>query len=166
MAEIPSTVTIRFAAESDAPGIARLLHAMAGAGWFSALANVSAQELEEKIRRDLATLAGSAEATTLVAETGEGTIVGYCHVHWLAELFMLGPEGYLSELFLLPEARGQRIGTALLDRVVAEAESRGAFRLMLLNGRQRESYSRGFYEKNGWEEREGMANFVYWVKQP
>jgi hypothetical protein len=43
----------------------------------------------------------------------------------------------------------------------AEAQERGCSRLMLINLRKRESYQRRFYQKQGWEEREEAANFVY-----
>ena len=156
-------ISIRPAANTDAPQLARLL---AGIGWFSGLQGMTLEELETSVRAHLEVLTATADCATLVAEALDGSIVGYCGVHWLHELFMPGPEGYLSELFLLPEARGKGLGTALLDRIVAEAEERGAYRLMLLNGKHRESYERGFYTKQSWEEREGMANFVYWVGQP
>ena len=37
---------------------------------------------------------------------------------------------------------------------------RDCSRLSLLNNRQRESYQRGFYAKNGWEERSDLVNFI------
>jgi len=82
-------------------------------------------------------------------------------VHWLSYLFLPGPEGYVSELFLRPSARGQGLGASLLETVKAEAQERGAYRLSLLNNKSRESYERGFYTKQGWEERPLMANFIY-----
>jgi GNAT superfamily N-acetyltransferase len=153
-------VNIRNAREADARGLARLL---VGIGWFSVLEKMTPETLEAKVGAQLGALCGSSLSTTLVAESADGALLGYCNVHWLADLFLLGPEGYLSELFLLPAARGQGIGRAFLDCVVAEAESRGARRLTLLNGKHRESYLRGFYTRNGWEERDLMANFVYRV---
>jgi len=57
--------------------------------------------------------------------------------------------------------RGQGIGSQLLEVMKAEARKRGCSRLMLINLRKRESYQRQFYRKQGWEEREGVANFVY-----
>ncbi|NJR65920.1 MAG: GNAT family N-acetyltransferase [Leptolyngbyaceae cyanobacterium CRU_2_3] len=75
--------------------------------------------------------------------------------------FLLAPEGYVSELFVHESVRGQGIGTQLLEAVKAEAESRGCSRLLLVNSRSRDSYKRKFYEKQGWQEREDMANFVY-----
>ncbi len=48
--------------------------------------------------------------------------------------------------------------------VKAEAARRGCWRLSLLNMRGRESYERAFYAKDGWQEREDAANFVYEVR--
>ena len=163
MNETSSAVRIRDAGESDAPQVARLLQSLVREGWFSALGDMVPEEIETNVRRQLRDLARSGESSTWVVEIPEGPIAGYCSVHWLTDLFLPAPEGYLSDLFLLPDYRGQGIGRLLLDRVVAEAEVRGAHRLMLLNGRHRESYQRDFYAKNGWEERDWMANFVYWV---
>ncbi|MBN1887452.1 MAG: GNAT family N-acetyltransferase [Thermoflexales bacterium] len=96
-----------------------------------------------------------------VAESVQGGVVGYASVHWLPYLFLLGPEGYVSELFVKTEARGQGVGSQLLDVIKAEAQARGCTRLALLNNRQRESYQRGFYAKCGWQERTHMATFMY-----
>ena len=74
---------------------------------------------------------------------------------------MRGPEGYISELFVRSNARGQGVGTELLQAVEAEARARGCPRLSLINLRDRESYLRKFYVKAGWEERTVAANFVY-----
>lgn len=159
----PPDIAIRAASQADAPELAWLL---AEIGWFSALEGMSRDELVASIRRQLGVLEGSTTTTTLVVETADGSLVGYCNVHWLTELFMPGPEGYVSELFLIPESRGRGIGTALLERILIEATERGVYRLMLLNRKDRESYERGFYLKYGWEERPGMANFVYFVGKP
>ena len=61
------------------------------------------------------------------------------------------------------EARGQGIGSRLLEAVKAEAKRRGCSRLQLVNFRQRESYQRGFYAKAGWEERPDGASFVLYL---
>lgn len=156
-----SVVAIRDARVEDAPQIAHVLLAM---GWFSGLKGMSQAEVEANVREQLSVLLASEHSDVWVAETEAPQVVGYCSVHWLADLFLPRPEGYLSELFVLPESRGRGIGRALLDRVVSEARKRGAYRLMLINGKHRESYQRGFYSKHGWEERELMANFVYWVR--
>ena len=89
-----------------------------------------------------------------------GEIVGYCAVHWLPYLLLPGPEGYVSELFLRESSRGLGIGGQLLKTAKAEAKKRGCSRMMLLNLRDRKSYKRGFYKKQGWKERQEAFNFL------
>jgi hypothetical protein len=55
------------------------------------------------------------------------------------------------------------VGAAVLTAAQTEAAQRGCVRLSLLNGKQRESYQRSFYQKHGWEERPFMANFIFWM---
>jgi GNAT superfamily N-acetyltransferase len=94
-----------------------------------------------------------------IAADEDGAFLGYCAVHWLPYLFLSAPEGYISELFILEQGRGQGLGGRLLEAVEEEARSRGCSRLQLINGRDRESYRRGFYTKHGYEERD-MAPFL------
>ena len=154
------TWTIRDAEVSDGEQLAALLVSI---GWFSGLEDLTPATIRSNVEGQLRTLVASPSSSTWVAESPDGGLVGYCNVHWLTDLFMPGPEGYLSELFLRTEVRGCGLGRRMLDRLVAEAESRGAYRLTLLKGKHRESYQRAFYTKNGWEERDFMANFVYWM---
>ena len=151
------TVTLRPAALADAAGIAHILRATgAELGW--PLPEDPAVT-RDQVSRHLASCLGGEDHTVLVAAS-EGDVAGYVAVHWLPYLLLPGPEGYVSELFVRPERRGQGVGRALLGAARAEAERRGCLRLMLLNGRHRESYQRGFYRKAGWDEREEFANFV------
>lgn len=152
--------TLRAATKDDASQLAKLLKTI---DWFPSLQDLSIDDLEVLVREHLHVLAESPTSTTLVAMTKDGTLLGYSNVHWLTNLYMSGPEGYVSELFLQSDARGQGLGRAFLDHLIEEAKVRGAIRLSLLNGKHRESYERDFYTKNGWEERPQMANFVYWV---
>ncbi len=99
-----------------------------------------------------------------VAEDDQGEIVAYAAVHWLPYLFLPGPEGYVSELFVDGAARGQGIGARLLEIIAEEARVRGCSRLSLINMRDRESYQRGFYARHGWEERPDAANFVLEIR--
>jgi len=152
--------TIRPITLEDAPALAHLLQRV---GWWERIDQLSADEAAAAIRRAIAGSLADDSHTLLAALAegqGEPRLLGYTAVHWLPYLFLPGPEGYISELFVDPEARGQGIGAALLQAVEAEARRRGCFRLSLLNGKQRESYARQFYSKHGWEERPGMANFV------
>jgi GNAT superfamily N-acetyltransferase len=106
-------------------------------------------------------LCRSGESHNVYVAENSGAILGYVSVHWLPYLFLTGPEGYISELFINEQARGKGIGTRLLEKVKEEGAKRGCSRLALINNRGRESYSRGFYEKQGWTERKEMANFIY-----
>ncbi len=152
-AEIP----IRGATLADAPRLTELIRAVGG---FSALEGKSPEDLREMIARELALcLADGSHSIHIAGREGEA-LVGYVAVHWLPYLIMDGPEGFVSELFLVEEARGHGIGTRLLGAVEREARDRGCSRLQLINFRDRESYRRGFYEKAGWTERPDGASFV------
>ncbi|MCB9418283.1 MAG: GNAT family N-acetyltransferase [Ardenticatenaceae bacterium] len=149
---------IRQAVKKDGAEIGQLLREM---GWFSGLAAETPAQTEARIARLLADVSVVESHSVYVAEEA-GRVVGYTAVHWLPYLFMTGPEGFVSELFVRETVRGQGVGRQLLAAVETEARQRGCTRLSLLNGRHRESYQRQFYEKMGWEERPFMANFVYY----
>jgi GNAT superfamily N-acetyltransferase len=152
---------IRQAVKDDVAAITRILREM---GWFSGLAAETPEQTEARLAQLLPDGVAAAHHSVYVAEW-EGQVVGYTAVHWLPYLFMTGPEGYVSELFVSEAARGLGVGGQLLAAVQAEAKERGCIRLSLLNGRHRESYQRQFYEKMGWEERPFMANFVYYFEE-
>jgi GNAT superfamily N-acetyltransferase len=156
------TITIRDASLADAPAIDAVLRSL---GWFTHLDEIPADETEARIARVLTEkcLPGG-DNTLLVAETVESSVVGYLFVHWLPNL-IFGGEGYVSELFVLPEARGEGIGAALLDKAKRRGIARGYQRLTLFNSRERESYQRGFYTKHGWVERDDAALFMYYLDE-
>ena len=151
-------IAIRKAVIDDAPGIAKLLQ---GIGWFEAFSSRefkdSVTQVESRLRQCLADDSHS----IYIAESPHGAVAGYCSVHWLPYLFMAGPEGYVSELFVRDDARGQGVGRQLLRIIEVDARARGCQRLSLINLRNRESYQRQFYLKAGWRERSEAANFVY-----
>lgn len=150
-------VIVRPAAPDDAPGLARLLRALERFDWLRAEPE---EAVVARVRAAIAAAAGGEARSLLVALPAGGALAGYVAVHWLPYLILPGPEGFVSELFVAPAARGRGIGSRLLAASVAEARARGCSRLGLLNHRQRESYQRGFYARHGWVERADMANFV------
>jgi GNAT superfamily N-acetyltransferase len=81
-------------------------------------------------------------------------------IHWLPYLILPAPEGFISELFVHPRARGLGAGRKLLEAATTEARARGCARLGLVNFRTEESYRRDFYKKHGWTERPEAANFI------
>jgi GNAT superfamily N-acetyltransferase len=151
----PLTPTIRPAQETDAQAIANLLRTL---GWFE---SEPFEMIEARVKQHLALCTANHSYSLRIAEGEEGQVIGYIAVHWLPYLFLTAPEGFLSELFVDETYRGQGIGKALLETVIAAAKQRGCSRLHLITGRDRESYNRRFYPKQGWIERKKMANFIY-----
>lgn len=152
---------IREAAEADAPGIAAVMHDIAE---LSAIMNRPVEETTAQVARGLALAIPSPSSTVLVATAEEGVIVGYCSVHWVPLLFLPGPEGYITELFVRQSHRSLGVGTQLLEEVRRRARPRDCSRLSLLNARDREAYRRSFYANRDWRERERMANFILPLK--
>jgi GNAT superfamily N-acetyltransferase len=148
--------TIRNAKLEDAPVLVELIR---GLGMFAHITAESIESTGERVTRHLAACLADDSHSIYVA-TSADEIVGYVSAHWLPYLILAGPEGYISELFIAESARGQGVGARLLEVAETEARQRGCSRLMLLNMCQRESYQRGFYIKNGWEERSDAANFI------
>jgi GNAT superfamily N-acetyltransferase len=130
-------------------------------GWFDGLKNQPPEAITQQVELQIAQCLADGSHSIYVAASSVDHIVGYSSVHWLPYLFMRGPEGYISELFVRSNARGQGVGKELLQAVEVEARARGCPRLSLINLRDRESYRRKFYVKAGWEERTVAANFVY-----
>jgi GNAT superfamily N-acetyltransferase len=155
---------IRKARQADTQALTDLL---VGLNWFEHyFAGASREALQDRVGPHLERCLADISHSVYVAEMAQGDIVGYLSVHWLPYLFLPGPEGYISELFVRAEARGQGIGSELLEAAREEAEARGCTRLSLINMRQRESYLRGFYAKRGWEERPEAANFIMRLPGP
>ena len=158
----PMEIQIRKATDQDAPAIAELLRSI---GLFAHINAEPPQATLDHVARHLGFCHADNSHSVYVALDLTGEIVGYCAVHWLPYLMLPGPEGYVSELFLRESSRGLGIGGRLLETVSTEAKKRGCSRLMLLNLRDRESYQRGFYKKQGWQERPEAVNFLLPIKE-
>jgi GNAT superfamily N-acetyltransferase len=151
-------VQIRKASAQDAQSLAELLRDI---GWFESFKNEPSEPVNRQVRLHIEQCLADKSHSLFVAQATDGAILGYGSVHWLPYLFLQGPEGYVSELFVRESARGQGIGRELLKVIETEAKTRGCARLSLINLRNRESYMRQFYVKAGWEERSEAANFIY-----
>jgi ribosomal protein S18 acetylase RimI-like enzyme len=149
---------IRKATVDDARELALLLQ---GIGWFEKFNGGDIDALTGQVRARLEQCLMDDSHLVLVAQGPDETFAGYGSVHWLSYLFMSGPEGYVSELFVGAAARGRGVGRELLSMMENAARARGCQRLSLINLRNRESYQRQFYSKAGWRERSEAANFIY-----
>lgn len=150
---------VRAVTPEDAPALSQLLRSM---GWFGDLAAENGDVTAARIAEYLGAYVTAQESHTLfVAESDGPVVVGYAAVHWLPYLFLTGPEGFLSQLFVDEAHRGEGVGTLLVDAVVAEARRRGCSRLNVLTRASRDAYRRGFYTARGWVERDDMRNLVF-----
>jgi GNAT superfamily N-acetyltransferase len=75
----------------------------------------------------------------VLAASCETTVVGVAYAACILSLEHCGWSGWLEELYVLPEWRGQGLGTQLLDAVIAGAHERGwiALDLEVDSGHQR-----------------------------
>lgn len=143
-------INIRPLQQSDIEAIMRLHREL---GWnpaFQADGSTLLQRLKALITEESALL--------LVAERGRQT-VGYIHGEIVTYLLFAGREMMITEVFVAENARGEGVGQHLMRAMEAEAVKQRCFRIMVLNGRERESYKRGFYPSLGYEERTGTAVF-------
>ncbi len=150
-----SDILIREARREDASAIAAILRKL---GWVERMKNETFTTTEQHVAHMLELAVNDDCTTVLVAEQPNGTVLGYLSVHWFPNL-MRGIDGYISELFVHPDATGQGVGSRLLEAAQTCAAKRGCTRLLLMNRRIRESYQRGFYAKHGWEELRDGAFF-------
>ena len=150
-------IRIRPATADDSANLAELLRNI---GWFQRVNAELPEKTAQSVTAALTHTLADESHSVWVAVDENGRVLGYAAAHWLPYLFLAGPEGYLSELFVHDQTSGQGIGSRLLETVTAEARRRGCARLQLINFRQRESYQRSFYAKAGWEERPDGASFI------
>jgi ribosomal protein S18 acetylase RimI-like enzyme len=135
---------VRRAAIEDAAAVARLLDDFnreydEPTPGVEALAATTRRLLEE------------GEITCLLA--GEGP-EGIALLRFRPALWSEGLEAYLQELYVVPARRGQGIGRALLEAVIALARERGADGIDLNTG-ETDTAARALYESMGFSNREG-----------
>ena len=149
-------ISIRPAKLNDTESIEKIVRELE---WFDHITEKSTQDTISKIEDHLRFCQGDSCHNIFVAEKG-GQVVGYISVHWLFYVILPGPEGYISELFVSEKERGQGIGSLLIKEVKNQALKKCCSRLMLSNNRNRLSYEKEFYKKNGFIERQHVANFI------
>ena len=147
--------SIRPATQSDASAVSRLILDYGAEHNAAPDADARQRQTGELLAR---CLAGS--SSTAYVAVSLDNVVGYAVVHWIPFIWLKGTEGYVSELLVNTEHRGQGVGQQLMAGIEREARRRACFRLMLNNFRAQESYKREFYTKLGFVERDGVGNFV------
>ena len=144
MSEAGADQVVRQAVPADAAAIGRLLHGFQvefdapspGADWYAGR---------------YATLLGDpATVVLLVGAPEEGVAV----LRLRPSLYSDANEGYLAELYVVPERRGRGLGQALLEATVATARAGGADTLNV-NTSMDDLEARALYAKLGFTDREG-----------
>jgi GNAT superfamily N-acetyltransferase len=92
------------------------------------------------------------DSRILLAETADGQIIGLMTISYRPQLRLAGMLVCIDELVIADSARGIGIGGAFLKEVKRFAAEMGAQRLELHTNRERVSYQRAFYVKNGFSE--------------
>jgi ribosomal-protein-alanine N-acetyltransferase len=88
-----------------------------------------------------------------VLRTSAHPVAGFCAFWRVAEQL------HINNLAVLPELRGQGLGTQLLDAIVAEAEHLGA-EMLTLEVRRSNEPARRLYERSGFHQ-EGVRKNYY-----
>jgi len=91
-------------------------------------------------------------AMTLIVAEDDGEVVGLASISRRPQLRLAADLITIDELVVADSARGLGVGRTLLEHVKEMAGRSGARRLELETNRERESYRRRFYVKNGFTE--------------
>lgn len=129
----------RRATPDDAAAVARLLHDFNTE--FSA-PTPGTRELESRLTQ---LLAGDDVVVLLTGEPASGVAV----LSFRPNVWYRGPVAILDELYVRPELRGHRLGSALLDAALDLVRGRGG-ELLEINVDGGDTDARRFYEAHGF----------------
>jgi ribosomal protein S18 acetylase RimI-like enzyme len=142
------TAEIRPVAEKDIPALLPLVEQY----WiYEDIAHFNAARVAKELGR---MCADEALASGWIAFT-RGQAVGYLLAVYVFSLEHLGLTAEIDEFFVLPSARGRKIGGELLRLAEAEFVRRGCTHASLQLGRGNER-ARVFYRAHGYGERAGF----------
>lgn len=136
----PTGVSIRLMEADDFEPVTRLLGELG--------VPVPAEERLDAVRRTFLDHLRRADTASRVA-VRDGSVVGVGTLELREPFFTLTPQAWIPEFVVTDAFRGQGIGAALLDAVLADAASRSAYAAVLESGPQRESAHR-LYEAAGF----------------
>ena len=129
---------IRTATSADAAALSRLLGQL---GYPTDPAEIP-QRIEKLYARP--------GTTVLVAEGGQGDVVGVVTVHLFQTMHASEPVAWLTTLVVDETARGQGIGSTLVTRAEAWAIQHGARRISLTSALHR-THAHDFYKSRNYE---------------
>jgi GNAT superfamily N-acetyltransferase len=140
-------VTVRCAQPSDVPQLLALVRRY----WqFEDLGTFDALRLEVLLQELIGT---PVRGQVWVAERG-GTLCGYLVLVYVVSLEHQGLMAEIDEFFVLPEARGAGVGSALLAAAEGALQRAGCVRMQLQLALANEA-ARAFYARRGYGPRAG-----------
>jgi ribosomal protein S18 acetylase RimI-like enzyme len=95
--------------------------------------------------------------------TGEGVFflapenLGFAYLQFNPSLYSRTRDAYLGELYVVPDHRGEGMGRAMLEAVLAEAREREAINISICTSVD-DTAARGLYEKMGFTNFEGSPD--------
>jgi ribosomal protein S18 acetylase RimI-like enzyme len=89
------------------------------------------------------------ESVVLVAESDDGSVVGFVQLYPSFSSILAAPMYVLSDLFVMPDARRRGVGTLLLKSAAETARANGAVRVELATAITNVPAQR-LYEALGW----------------
>lgn len=104
----------------------------------------------DKQRRGLTTLLASANGHIVIARDENARAVGMATVQLVISTAEGAPSAWVEDVLVREDWRGQGLGRALLDAVVAWARSRGAVRAQLLADLDN-APALAFYDRLAWQ---------------
>ena len=131
---------VRRADSDDAPLLARMLHD------FNTEFGDPTPGTEVLTRRVLAFIEDG-RMTYLLGGDGPD---GFAQVSFKPSVWADEPIGYLEELYVVPDLRGQGIGRAIMNAVLELARERGAAGMEVVTG-ESDTAARALYESVGFE---------------
>jgi GNAT superfamily N-acetyltransferase len=139
---------IRPVAAQDIPALLPLVEQY----WiFEDIADFDAARVGKQLER----LCADASLASAWIARSRGQAVGYLLAVYVFSLEHLGLTAEIDEFFVLPSARGRRIGDELLETAEAEFVRRGCTSVALQLGRGNDR-ARVFYRAHGYGERSGF----------
>ncbi|MCM3661377.1 GNAT family N-acetyltransferase [Georgenia satyanarayanai] len=144
---------VRWAQPPDAPVVARLLHDF----------NVEYDSHSPGVAVLTARLGQLLPAGRTTALLAGDPAVGVALLTSRPNVWYAGPVLLLDELYVVPERRGQGIGTAIIERLLTDARDQGVS-LVEINVDEPDVDAQRFYERHGFvsgEARPGGRAFYY-----
>lgn len=107
------------------------------------------EQIARQVQQTVQTLLRGRWNAILVAEDADGTNLGHVWIGETRDSYTGATRGYIYDLYVVPEARGQGIGRGLLQRAEERSRQRGHHELGLTVSTENET-ARRLYESEGF----------------